>query len=155
MRKLILFLLLMFSFAPALANDFTRSNFGTMTNMLSADIDDFGKSLRESNFTPDGQLVPNFVPIEAKVGRFFMSALSEVARAVYTGLLPFLNALIIALFAFWIFMESWQMMRGDNDYWSLSTRIVKKGAIIAIWLWILNNNPADIFMLFLWQFKIT
>jgi len=43
-------------------------------------------------------------------------------------------------------MESWQMMKTDNDYWDLALRIVKKTAFIAAWLWILNNDPIELFM---------
>ena len=153
MKSLILFLLLFFSAAPAFAAipapDFTPANFNLMTGRLASDINDLGRSLTESNFTPDGQIVPDFIPTEAKVGRFFIAALSHVARAVYANLLPFLNAFIITLFAFWVLMETWQMMKDKNDVWDLSLRITKKIVVITIWLWILNNNPAELFMFLL------
>jgi hypothetical protein len=145
MKKALIFLFLFFSGAPAFADDAFAPNYNLMTSRLSTDIKNFGASLEE-NFEPSGQLVKDFVPIEAKIGAFFMSALSSVSRAVYAIFIPFLNAFIIALFAFWIFMESWQMIKKDNDYWNLAERIVKKGALIVIWLWILNNDPAELFM---------
>ncbi|MDR1071279.1 MAG: hypothetical protein LBL21_01390 [Rickettsiales bacterium] len=149
MRKLLPILILLFSFAPARADDGlfnpSRSSYESMTGRMSADINHFGKSLRE-DFKPDGQMVPDFVPVEAKVGGFLISALSSVVRAVYVAFVPFLNIFMIVLFAFWILMESWQMMRKDQDYWDLAIRIVKKGATLVIWLWLASNDPAEIFM---------
>jgi hypothetical protein len=144
-----LVLILLFLFAPARADDGlfspSRSSYESMTGRMSADINDFGKSLRE-DFRPDGQLVPNFVPIEARVGGFLISALSSVVRAVYRAFIPFLNIFMIVLFAFWILAESWQMIKKDEDYWDLAIRIVKKGAALVIWLWLANHDPAEIFM---------
>lgn len=112
---------------------------------ISADINNFGAAIHQ-NFDPTGQLLPTFIPVEAKVGLFFMDALSSVVRAIYTGMIPFLNAFLVALFAFWIFMETWQMMKKESDIWDLATRIVKKAVVITIWMWILNNDPAELFM---------
>jgi hypothetical protein len=140
-------LFLLFSPFAAMADYFSADsgNYGKMTDGLSVDIGNFGASLRQ-NFDPRGQLISDFIPIEAKVGRFFISALSDVARALYAAFIPFLNMLVAALFAFWIMMESWQMMKSDSDYWGLALRIVKKCVVIVIWLWILNNDPAELFM---------
>jgi hypothetical protein len=148
MRRLPLILILLFSFAPARADDLfnpSRASYESMTGKMSGDINDFGRSLRE-DFKPGGQMVDDFVPVEAKVGGFLISALSSVVRAVYRALVPFLNIFMIALFAFWILMESWQMMKKDQDYWDLAIRIVKKGAALVIWLWLANHDPAEIFM---------
>ncbi|MDR2268995.1 MAG: hypothetical protein LBD94_02315, partial [Rickettsiales bacterium] len=145
--KLFVILFLLFSPFAAMADYFSADsgNYGKMTDGLSVDIGNFGASLRQ-NFDPRGQLISDFIPIEAKVGRFFISALSDVARALYAAFIPFLNMLVAALFAFWIMMESWQMMKSDSDYWGLALRIVKKCVVIVIWLWILNNDPAELFM---------
>jgi hypothetical protein len=121
-------------------------DYNLAVSQIKADIGSFGAALK-GNFDARGQILPDFVPIEARVGRFFMSALSDVSRAVYSGLLPFLNILVAVLFGFWILMETWQMMRSDKpDAWDLAMRIVKRGAVIVVWMWILNNDPADIFM---------
>ncbi|MDR3208876.1 MAG: hypothetical protein LBT45_03440 [Rickettsiales bacterium] len=150
MKRLLLVLILFFPFARIAAADdevfkISEDAYKSMTERMSGHIDKFGASIRD-NFGTDGQLVADFVPVEARVGGFFISALSSVARAVYKIFVPFLNALVLALFAFWIFMESWQMMKGDNNYWNLAERVVKKGALIVVWLWILNNDPAELFM---------
>jgi hypothetical protein len=113
--------------------------------IVREDIKTFGESLSEK-FSEEGRARPGFVPMEAKIGHFLMQAMSRVTNAIYIGLLPFLGVLVAVLFAFWIMMESWQMIKGDNDYWDLALRIVKKTAFIAAWLWILNHDPAGLFM---------
>ncbi|MDR1027733.1 MAG: hypothetical protein LBL46_04940 [Rickettsiales bacterium] len=89
---------------------------------------------------------PGYVPVEAKAGKFFMESLSFVAASVYESLIPFLNVFVIALFAFWILMESWQMMTTGGDTFDLMKRIVMKGAGVAVWMWVLNHNPSEMFM---------
>lgn len=150
MKKLLAALFLLFLSAPAVAADAPGGlsfpvKYGDAAASMAVDMDNFGASLRQ-NFKPSGQLIADFIPIEARVGRFFMSALSDVARALYAAFIPFLNMLIIALFAFWIFMESWQMIKTAGDYWDLAMRIVKRAVVIVIWMWILNNDPAELFM---------
>ena len=144
MKKAILLLSILFA-APAVAeNNFPLADlhYGAMTESLRADIDGFAPLLKNAD-------IKNFVPVEAKVGAFFIKALSKVAEGVYRVLIPLLNALIIALFAFWLMMESWQMMSGkDNDYWDfLTRRVVKKTITVAICMWILNHNPEQLFMM--------
>jgi hypothetical protein len=147
-KKLLLFAAccLLFAARPLRAADtFAAANYDLATRQISADIGDLGAALA-GNFTPSGQLIRDFVPIEAQVGRFLLSALSQTSRAVYDALIPFMNIFVAVLFAFWVFMESWQMMNGDLDYWGLGKRIADKVVLIAIWMWALNNDPASLFM---------
>ncbi len=93
------------------------------------------------------QALNNIVPIEAKVGLTFMNALSKVSNILYTALIPFVTIFIIIAYAFWIAFETYNMMTtGKGEIKKLFTDIVRKGAIIAIWLIILQNDPVKIFM---------
>jgi hypothetical protein len=128
--------------------DIFRKKLSSVNDSAQNDIDQLKKGFL-GNFNKDGSLVEGFVPLEAKVGRIFISVLSDLSRAIYTKLMPFLNMFIVMMLTFWIFGETWKMMSftGDRDYWKLAIRITKKVLLIAAWLWVLNNDPAKLFMI--------
>ena len=87
---------------------------------------------------------------DTKINMAFMNSMSRVSIAIYDVFIPFMNAMIIALFILWLYMESWAMwgFGGDNDYWGLGMRITKKVVTVIIWMWILNHNPMQLFLWF-------
>ena len=118
----------------------------TVKNTAGEDIKQLVGDSFKGFFNEDGTLAEGAVPIEAKVGKFFMAALSEVSRAIYSKLRPFLNALVICLFMFWVFMEAWWTLKITQDSWDLAERVLKRGIWIAVLTLIMNNDPARIFM---------
>ncbi|MDR2770305.1 MAG: hypothetical protein LBB08_02540 [Rickettsiales bacterium] len=147
MKKLLAAVLACFIvFAGARADDVAGSDFApdydAWAVQVRGDLEAFGAGVDRA--APAG----GFVPLEAKAGKFFMSALSDVSRAIYSLLLPFLNIFVVSLFALWLLMESWQMMKdGGGGAWDLVERIVKKIALIGIWIWVMNHDPMELFML--------
>ena len=146
MMKIFVFLLALFFTQESFGQDFNTQNWDGARRQASADIQNLGRSLGE-NFTPEGTLVPGFVPIEARIGVMFMSALTDVITALYETVIPFLNALIIALLMFWFFMETWVKMKsGDPKWLEFGKEVALKMAWASFWMWLINNNPGEIFM---------
>ena len=135
-------------FAEGLSDDDIYRVYRSAGGQARFDLSNLGRSLQESgDFTPEGTAIPNFVPIEARIGLMFMSALTYVIDIVYSGLLPFLNALIVVMFMFWVLIITWEMMAaGKGGGLELGVKIAKRSAIIIVWMWVLNNNPAEMFM---------
>lgn len=141
----------------------TASAFAATTNMPMGDIGDYGTWATENNrikFTTEithdmeqfqgdfqNQLVRDYVPIEAKIGLAFMNALSFIADVLDSSLVRFAILFMFIAFAFWIMFETYKMIQdGKGEIQKLMTDIVKKGALIAIWVVILRFGPAQVFM---------
>ena len=147
MIKIFVFLLALFfaqgSFGQA---DDIAPNWDSARGNAARDIENFGRSLYD-NFTPEGTWLPRFVPIEARIGVMFMSALGDVIVGLYKAVIPFLNAFIALLLMFWFFMETWAKMKsGDGKWLEFGKKLALKMVWASFWIWIMNNNPAEIFM---------
>ena len=92
------------------------------------------------------QLVADYVPVEAKVGLAFMNAMSHIGKILDNSLVHFVIIFIIIAYAFWIMFEAYNMMTGKGEVKKLVQDILKKGLIIAVWILILEQGPAQIFM---------
>lgn len=92
------------------------------------------------------QLVEDYVPIEAKVGLAFMNALSLVGDVIDNSLVRFVIIFIIVAYIFWVMFEAYNMITKGSSAMELGENLVKKGAIIAIWIIILVQGPAEVFM---------
>ena len=134
------------------------------TNLPMADVGDFGVWATENNFNlftqelkndlsqfemglENPQLVKDFVPIEAKLGLVFMNALSYIGEVLDISLVRFVIIFIIIAYTFWIMFETYNMMtKGQGNLVDFGKDLVWKGALIAIWLIILQFGPAQLFM---------
>ncbi len=89
----------------------------------------------------------DFVPIEAKIGLMFMKVLSGMDYVLQHSLVRFTIIFLLIMYAFWIGLESYKMIRGESkdDYKKVFFNIFKQGMIIAVWIIILNYGPAKIF----------
>lgn len=93
------------------------------------------------------QIVRDYVPIEARVGIAMMNGLNQVAKILDTSLVRFMLIFIIVMYAFWIMLESYNMMTTDSNVPKLIKSIVKKTVILVIWLAVLGIGPGELFML--------
>lgn len=114
----------------------TEHNLESVTNNLTNDLNGFHSV----------QLVDNYVPIEAKAGLAFINAMSMVGEILDTSLVRFVVIFIILAYLFWIMFEAYQMMTTKSNARELAEKIVKKGALIAIWIIVLRFGPGQIFM---------
>lgn len=92
------------------------------------------------------QIVRDYVPVEARVGIAMMNGLNQVAKILDTSLVRFMIIFIIVMYAFWIMLESYNMMTTDSNVQKLVKSIVKKTLILIIWLSVLEIGPAKLFM---------
>lgn len=88
-----------------------------------------------------------FVPIEVRIGLMFMKALSSIDYVLQISLVRFTIIFLFIMYAFWIALEAYKMMRESSDYKTVLYDVFKKGFIIVIWVLILDYGPAKIFML--------
>lgn len=132
------------------------------SNIPSGDIDEYGDWLTEDNmekvnanlssnltsFQHNFQASVNdttFVPIEAKIGLVFMRALSSVDSVLQNSLVHFTIIFLFIMYAFWVALEAYKLIRDSNDYKKALYDIFTKGINIAVWVMILNYGPAKIF----------
>ncbi len=130
------------------------------SNIPAGDVGNFGVWATEHNhqmfinnlrddvaaFAP-APLVDNFVPVEARVGRAFIGAMSMISDVLENSLVRFIVIFLIALFAIWTMLESYQMIKdGKGGASKLVESIIKKGIGIAVWIAILEIGPAQLFM---------
>lgn len=92
------------------------------------------------------QLVGNYVPIEARVGLAFMNALSWFGGVLDNSLIRFVNIFLIVAFIFWMMFEAYNMMTKGSKTMPVVEGMIKKAALIVIWIIVLNQGPAQIFM---------
>lgn len=117
----------------------TPHNREMFTKTITGDITEFQSEFQK-------QLVKDYVPIEARVGLAFMNALSRVGDILDNSLVRFAIIFIIIAYVFWIMFEAYNMMTGKSEAKKLTEDILKKGLVIAVWIIILEQGPAQIFM---------
>lgn len=117
-----------------------ETNMAEYRNAISNDMTQF-----QSEFQAK-QLLPDYVPIEAKIGVALMNGLSLVADMLDSSLVRFAIIFMIVAYMFWIMFEAYNMMTKGSSAMELGVNLVKKGAVIAIWSIILVQGPTQVFM---------
>ncbi len=118
----------------------TENNHKLFLDSITNDLGKFTDNFQKKSITSD------YVPIEAKIGRAFMGAMSKISDILNRSLVRFIEILLVVLFAFWIFFESYNMMETGGDPKKLWQSIIWKAVVIGFWLWLIQNNAANIFM---------
>ena len=98
-------------------------------------------------FAPDTdkQLIPNYVPIEAKVGLAFINAMSHVAKIIDNSLVRFAIMFMLIMYIFWIMGEAYNNMQTGWDIKKLGKDIAIKTIKVVFWIAVLNFGPARLF----------
>lgn len=117
----------------------TEHNRQLLINNLSTDISSFQGNTQKA-------IVGDYVPVEARVGKALIGALDRVGQALQRSLFDFVRVLLVALFAFWLAFEAYNLIQSKGDSKKLVLDIAKKTMLISIWIWVLGNNPGQIFM---------
>lgn len=120
-------------------NWLTGENVTKITDGASGDMEKFQEGF-QSQIRSAGS-----VPLEAKLGLSFMRALSAIDYVLQKSLVRFVIVFLFIMYAFWITIEAYKMIRETSDYKTVLYDIFKKGIIIAIWVSALNYGPAKIF----------
>lgn len=136
---------------------------GATSNLPAADIGDFGTWATENNrerfigeMSGDieqfqsgfqKQIVDNYVPIEAKIGIAFMNAFSFIAHVLDSSLVRFVIIFIIFAYLFWVSFEAYTLITAKSQAKPKVTEILKRGALVFLWVGILSIGPAETFMM--------
>lgn len=120
-------------------NWMTVDNVSKYNNDLSGDVKSFQQTFQTNLHSS------NFVPVEVKLGLVFMQALSSIDYVLQISLVRFVVWFLFFMYAFWIALEAYRMIRDSTDYKSVLYDIFTKGITIAVWVIILNYGPAKLF----------
>lgn len=116
---------------------------GDNINEITKNMSDEATAYQE-NFTNNLQS-SKFVPIEVRIGLMFMKALSSIDYILQISLVRFTIMFLFFMYALWIAVEAYKMMRESTDYRTVLYDVFKKGFVIVVWVLILNYGPAKIF----------
>lgn len=118
---------------------FTKDNIQTFNKNISNDFENFEPHINLDSKT--------FVPIEAKIGLMLMKALSALDNVLQISLIRFAIIFLLFMYAFWVGLEAYKLIRDSGDYKTAFYNIFKQGLTIGIWIMILQYGPAKIFAL--------
>lgn len=113
----------------------TENNRQLFIGNVSSDIDTFYKPMTDG-----------YVPVEARVGKALIGALDNVGKALQRSLFDFIQIFLVILLAFWLMFEAYNLIKSKGDVKKTTMEIVKKTILVSIWIWVLNNDPGQIFM---------
>ena len=101
-------------------------NWLTVDNMekynadLSGDVKSFQQTFQTNLHST------NFVPVEVKLGLVFMKALSSIDYVLQISLVRFVIWFLFVMYAFWIGLEAYRMIRDSADYKAVLYDILSK-----------------------------
>lgn len=133
------------------------------TSVPMADIGDYGNWATPDNielfkttithdletFTSESvnkQLLPDYVPVSARIGLAMMNGFSIVAEVLDSSLVRFAIIFMIIAYIFWAIFEAYNMMKNGSSAMDFAVSLVKKGGVIIIWSIILEFGPTQVFM---------
>jgi hypothetical protein len=117
----------------------TKDNMEIVNKDMSEDMTSFQNKFDTNLHSSD------FVPLEVKIGLSFMKALSAIDYVLQLSLVRFTIIFLFIMYAFWVGLEAYKMIRESTDYKTVIYDIFKKGITIAVWVMVLNYGPAKIF----------
>ncbi len=120
-------------------NWITPDNMEKYNDNLSSDATNFQQTFQTNLHSTD------FVPIEVKLGLVFMKALSSIDYVLQISLVRFTIMFLFLMYAFWIGLEAYRLIKESSDYKKVLYDIFVKGITIAVWVAVLNYGPAKLF----------
>lgn len=120
-------------------NWITTDNMETYNQTLSGDVKNFQQTFQTNLHST------NFVPIEVKLGLVFMKALSSIDYVLQISLVRFTIMFLFLMYAFWIGLEAYRLIKESSDYKKVLYDVFIKGITIAVWVAVLNYGPAKLF----------
>lgn len=109
----------------------------SMTNDMTQFQDNFQNNLKSTTY----------IPPEVRLGLMFMKAMYAIDAMLQMSLVRFTIVFLLVMYAFWIALEAYKMIRESGDYKSVLYTIFIKGINVTCWILILNYGPAKVFML--------
>lgn len=115
----------------------TENNLVQIKSNLSKDVEKFVPTSEEINASG---------PVEAQVSIAFMNAMTYIGKILDSALFRFSLIFILIMYAYWIGLEAYNMMKTTSDVRKLAKDILTRGVKIAIWMIIIGFGPAKVFM---------
>ncbi len=119
----------------------TENNRGLLLNQIGNDLSGYASDFQDKIQMPD------YVPIEARIGKAFINAMSYLSGVLEISLVRFVVSFMIILFIFWASFETYQMIQASTKPFELVQKIFKKAIVLSIWVVILEQGPAQLFMM--------
>lgn len=120
-------------------NWLTVDNATKYNTSLSGDAESFQQTFQTNLHSSE------FVPVEVKLGLIFMKALSSIDYVLQISLVRFVIWFLFIMYAFWIALEAYRMIRESSDYKTVLYDVFIKGLTIAVWVIVLEIGPAKLF----------
>jgi hypothetical protein len=117
----------------------TPDNMETFHEEMSNDVQEF-----EGEFSNRIQ-ESTFVPLEVKISLAFIKALTKIDSVLQNSLVRFTIMFLFAMYAFWVALEAYKLIRDSTDYKKVLYDIFTKGIKIAVWILILGMGLTKIF----------
>lgn len=117
----------------------TKDNMLKFNTNMSQDMESFQNKFSTNLHSS------NFVPLEVKIGLAFMKALSSMDYILHLSLIRFTIIFLFLMYAFWVGLEAYKMIREATEYKIVLYDIFKRGFILAIWVSVLLYGPAKTF----------
>jgi len=117
-------------------NWLTEDNVESYHKLITADFANF-----QNNFTNE-DISSATVPLEVKLGFSFMKAFSAINTVLKLSLIPFTIIFLLVMYAFWVGLEGYKLIRDSGDYKKALYDIITKGLIISVWILVLNYDYA-------------
>ena len=145
------FVPMIFSFAyaaPNVPNGGDISDYGVWATEHNRQLLIDNVSLDLGSFQDNFQtaIVGKYVPIEARVAKSLINALDRVGASLQRSLFDFVQIMLVVLFAFWLMFEAYNLIQAKGDVKKTIMEILKKIVMVLIWVWVLGNDPGQIFM---------
>jgi hypothetical protein len=146
-------LIFLFGLSPAHAVDINLpgdiGNFGAWStpNNHAIIIGNLGKDLNalQNNFQ-NVMTSGDVVPLEARVARAVISAIERVGNVMERSLFGFISIFIAIMLLFWIMIQGYVFATKRGDLKDFAYKLVKQVAVCGVWIWIISQNPAAMFM---------
>ena len=91
-------------------NWITADNMEKYNSNLSGDVKNFQQTFQTNLHST------TFVPVEVKIGLVFMKALSSIDYVLQISLVRFTIMFLFIMYAFWIGLEAYKLIRESGDY---------------------------------------
>ena len=123
----------------AYGNWITQDNMDKYNTEASGDMSSFqGKFQTKLHST-------EFIPVEVQLGLVFMQALSSLDYFLQLSLVRFTVLFLFFMYALWVGIEAYKLIRESTDYKQVLYTIFEKGFKIVVWVIVLEVGPSKIF----------
>lgn len=116
-----------------------QENIDTVVENMKSEATEFQQKFTANLHSSD------FVPIEVRIGLMLMKALSSMDYVLHLSLVRFTIIFLLIMYAFWVMMEAYRMIKRGLPYKEELFYIFKQGIVVIIWLVVLDYGTEKLF----------